>query len=421
MTARARSSERGVALIVVLLLLAVLSILVAEFLYAIRIQAALLHNFESRVKARAGARAGQKAAAGLVLRADPDNSALFNNLQTGITLFQYRCLGGGSSSSFLALIGATAAPPTPPPAETSPGGTAGQEGCGFWSLDLPYQLSEVNLDIKIEDEQSRLNLNAMVKMGIKTETGSTPEIAFTLNRPYFCAIYELMRYQAFVHKLEISDADIFEMATAIMDYLDYGKIDGSFDSDKLTTFEVGDDYIPMKDGPLDTMDEIRLVPGMTDEFYDAIKDYLTVYPTMLDPQNPVEGNFSPDINVNSAPLEVIYALIRGSAATGENCDSTITEDMAMKIANQVVQTSVAPASTSSGSAAGTPSGVLIYERDFGLLPEAARNFLVKRATSQYRFFRVRVSAVTDDGLETVVTKVFRREPGKIVPLYYREE
>ena len=425
---RNRGQERGVALVVVLLLLAVMSILVAEFAYAVRIQASLLANHEARIQGRAAARAGQNAAAAILLRTKPDEPSIFNNPMTGIMLFRYKCMTSGNTDSFLSIVGGASfdsltaderAKAAAPSLES--GGTASQEGCGEWSLGLPYQLGDANLDIDIADEQARLNLNAMDTAKVNTANGVS-DVEFSFNRPYFCAVYELIRLQVMVHKLQIADPDILDMTTAILDYLDYGKIDGAFDRDKITTFEIGTTFVPMKDGPLDTVDEIRLVPGMTDELYNAVKDFFTVYPVIFDPANPTLTGFSQEINLNEAPLEVVYALIRSSASSGDRCESTIPEDQAMKLANQFIQSNYPGGGTAATGGSSQPAGATYqFNRDTSPLPPTVTALNVK-PNGGPRFFRVKVSAMMPDGQETIVTRVVKTLLNQSVqPLYYREE
>ena len=455
--------ERGAALVVVLLLLAVMSIMVAEFAYAVRIQAALLANHQSRIQGRAAARAGQNAAAAILLRTNADNP-LFNSPTTGIMLFRYQCMTSGNTDTFLSLVGgadftsmtaderAKAAAP-----KMLSGGTAGQEGCGRWSLGLPYQLGDANLDIEVSDEQARLNLNAMVTLkeipGGTPGTPGTPGIPgtpgtpgtpgagtpgamtdgeLTLNLPYFCSVYELIRLQARVHKLEISDSDLLDMTKAILDYLDYGKIDGSPAQDKITTFEIDGRIVPMKDGPLDTVDEIRLVPGMTDELYDAVKDFFTVYPTTATSQGSLV-NFNQQVNLNAAPIEVVYALIRGTKDLGDRCESPSgsssgtldNNDPDMMQANAFIQSNFPSASATTGGSGSTPDpAAAMANFDInrpGALP-APVIALKAPVGGGIRFYRVKVSAFMPDGLETVVIRVVKAVPGQSVqPLYYREE
>ncbi|MDP3704136.1 MAG: type II secretion system protein GspK [Candidatus Omnitrophota bacterium] len=54
---------------------------------------------------------------------------------------------------------------------------------------------------------------------------------------------------------------------------------------------------PCHDGPLASVDELRLVPGMTPELFDALAPYVTVYPLAGAP-----------VNINTAPAIVLDAL-----------------------------------------------------------------------------------------------------------------
>ena len=57
----------------------------------------------------------------------------------------------------------------------------------------------------------------------------------------------------------------------------------------------------IKDGPLDTVGEIRMIDGMDDEFFNAIENYVTVYP------------IDKKINFSTAPRVVMIAAIKAAA------------------------------------------------------------------------------------------------------------
>jgi len=92
-----KKSRRGAALIMVLLLLAIVSVLLAEFAFERQIHTRLLKNHEAKIKARYVARAGQNAANGLIMRTRPDNQAIFNNPY--VQLFNYECMGTSTAST----------------------------------------------------------------------------------------------------------------------------------------------------------------------------------------------------------------------------------------------------------------------------------------------------------------------------------
>jgi len=312
-------SQRGVALVVVLLLLAVLSIVLAEFVYELRIQTMLLKNHESKVTARYVARAGQNAGEGLLLVANPESSDFNNEF---IQLFNYECMAEVTASLSLTEEDVEED-------EDEPSVLEEKDNCGAWSLSIPYVLEETPIDLNIYDEQARINLNALVK----PLAGAQPsDQSYTQNRELFYIVYELFRYQVFRHELEISDQDLDFMIRQLVDYRDCCLIDGRFDVDMQSYFEYDDDdrIVPMKEGPLDTVDEIRYLPGMTDELFEAVAPFLTVYPANFD-----QGTFDQRINLNAASQEVLYAVFRGASYDGD--DPRMTEDEAVICAVETIQ------------------------------------------------------------------------------------
>jgi type II secretory pathway component PulK len=405
-------------LVIVLLLLAILSIILAEFVFEGRVQATLIKNHEQKTIARAVAKAGQNAASGLLLNTAPDNESIFNNEL--VQLFQYQCMG---------LMESELTPPEEPePAEGED--APPMSGCGLWSLSIPYVLVDTPIDLNIYDEQARLNLNALLKYSRpQTQPGQTApdpgqELNLTKNDFLFNAIFELFRYEALIHHIEISETDIINMLLNLIDYMDFGMVDGTFDSDRMDYFEYedSDKAIPLKQGPLDTVDEIRYLPGMSDELFEAVAPFLTVYPADFD-----KGVFLDKVNFNAAPLEVLYAIYRGTSyRSGE---PVLSEDDALRLAAETIQGATVT-SSSSASAKPTPDNdsattVKPYKR---VLPEACKtnNLCAGMAMPENqnpRFYRIRSTAVTGNGLQTTITRVVKYDKSRnsIEPLYYREE
>ena len=406
-----KRARRGAALVVVLLMLAVISILLAEFLYEQRIQTTLLKNHEAKVRARYIARAGQNAADGLIAHIAPDDPRFNNEM---IQLFRYNCLSPPAFSS----LGFTSEQEEDTQEQLTD--LAELEGCGAWSLSIPYVLDETPLDLEISDEQARLNINAlMIRMNVTPKGQTQMEYEYRLSDAFARVLFELFQYQAVKHQIEISELDLRVMIEShLADYIDFGIVHGTFDKDDYSYFEYKkeDRIIPMKNAPLDTVDEIRYLPGMTDELFNAVKDFLTVYPTDL------AGNYQGGVNLHAAPVEVIYAVIRG--ASYQNDEPTIEAEEAMQFANEIVMTAY-----QGGEGAAQQEGVPALPKTRRTLPaELAKNaainkMLILDPKKQIpRFFRVRSTALTDDGLETTITRVVKdRGRGQMTSLYYRVE
>jgi type II secretory pathway component PulK len=411
---RSRSSRgrRGVALVIVLLLIVVLAVILSEFIYESRIQTTLMKNHEEKVKARYVAEAGQNAARGLIANISPENETTFNNEL--IQLFRYTCV-----TPTLATLGLTSAQEQKQKEEQTD--FSSMDGCGQWSLSIPYQLEETPIELEIYDEQARLNLNALMKVGGPQAKDQGP--SYTKNNALFNVVFELFRYEAFKHQVQLSDEEIMVMLNELCDYIDSGYVDGSFDEDQMSTFEYEgtDAIISMKNAPLDTVDEIRYLPNMTDELYYAVRPFLTVYPADYK-----KGLFYDKINFNAAPVEVLYALFRG--ASYKSGESSMTEQEAMDLAIQTVQnTPETNASTAAGkpTSTATASTVIKYKRT---VPPACQSnalcnaFLMPDGQNP-RFYRVQSTAITPTGLQTAITKVImiNRQTAEIVALYYLED
>src|SRR3990167_8287348 len=86
----------------------------------------------------------------------------------------------------------------------------------------------------------------------------------------------------------------------------------------------------IKDGPIDTLQEIRMIDGMDDKFYNQIKDFVTVFPR------------DKKINFSTAPKAVIIAAVKGSAVSaiegqGGGSEKEVDDDVAEQIADQIIE------------------------------------------------------------------------------------
>jgi type II secretory pathway component PulK len=411
-----RAPQRGAALVIVLLLLAVLSVLLAEFVYEQSIDTTLLKNHEAKVQARYVARAGQNAARGLMARAAPDSNTFNNEV---VQLFRYSCI------STISTLGLGMTSEQEQQQEEALTDMSSMEGCGTWSLSIPYTIADTPLDLEIYDEQARLNLNALfTRVPAKANEPTTGEDSLQTNTMMLDVIFELFRYQALRHNILISDADLMQMLKIdLMDYIDHDTVDGSLDKDSYSYFEYEDDdsIIPLKNGWLDTVDEIRYLPGMSDDLFDAVKDFLTVYPV----DN--IGAYSAQVNLNAASFEVVYALIRGTSYQDD--EATITEEKALELANQTIL-GAAPSSSQAPDSKPLPAQPAANVTR-QLPAEAAGNALLdkmllkptsKEGAGQPRFWRVKSTALTDNGLQTAITEVVKVDKmNRIQVLYYNEE
>lgn len=134
-----------------------------------------------------------------------------------------------------------------------------------------------NVVIKVEDENSKFNLNSIVN-----PDGS--------NKSYDS-------FKKLLKKLELDET----IADRIADWIDKGS------QPRLRDSEQG-----AKDNYLDSIDELLIIKGIDEETYEKLLPYVTVYAT--------EGVDNPSININTAPIPVIMSL-----------DKNITEELAQRI------------------------------------------------------------------------------------------
>ncbi|MBR58937.1 MAG: hypothetical protein CMH54_13080 [Myxococcales bacterium] len=105
---------------------------------------------------------------------------------------------------------------------------------------------------------------------------------------------------------EVDDTEIQELVAGIIDYIDYDE-QASQPEGPFLRESSGSESDEAKNAPLDSVDELRLIEGMSEELFCLLKDRVTVY-------------MPEKINVNSADLYVLRVLL---------CDSLNSEEERM--------------------------------------------------------------------------------------------
>jgi len=193
----------------------------------------------------------------------------------------------------------------------------------------------------------------------------------------------------------------------IIDWLDFGSVAGTFDRDLNEYYQDGDRLYANKNGAMDTVSELKMIPGINDQLYNALKDYFTVYP--LDSASKGKS-FSPKVNIHLSNLGVVYALVKGASAQGES--SALTEEEAMNYAIEIVKS-------------GMDESGFLKEREIpnelkGLLNTA--NFLADPGAPIPRTYRIISTAITGSGINYTIEAVVQAKPGSgsLKFLYWRE-
>lgn len=272
-----RDSEKGIVLVIVIIVIAILMILVTDLIYFTQIDSEISMNTRDEVKARYIAKSGVQVAAGA---------------------FSAQAL-----EELSAMMG-------------SVGGSAGRDD-GLWALSVPYfPVGQGSVSITITDERSKINLNSLVS------TDSN-----IVDQQVLAELRELFRL------LGVDTSKSERFLSSLVNWLDVPKEGTVNDQDSAganADFYAGlQPAYRIKDGPLDTVEEIRMVDGMDDEFYNTVKDYVTVYP------------IDKKINFSTASRVVMVAALKAAtvpAIPGQGSDiDPIDDSTAEQIVDEIIE------------------------------------------------------------------------------------
>ncbi len=259
---RRNGNDEGVALLLTLLFVVLLTALIVEFVYETQVETAVvdanLRDFEAMTAAKSGVMTGIS-----LLIADafalPSDST--GNQSTATTL---------SSNSTQAISGGIAYDSLDEP----------------WAYGVPFQeLNNAVMECSISDEYGKLNLNALFSRQSESG-GANPTLEETLRA-------------LFVER----GAEV-DVTDAILDWLDP-------DDDPRPMGAENDYYQSLetpytcKNGPMSSVEELLLVRGMTPELYfgDPALDQLPLSELFT-----VQGDDRGRVNLNTAPYELLLAM-----------------------------------------------------------------------------------------------------------------
>ena len=158
---------------------------------------------------------------------------------------------------------------------------------GFYEISqkIPYDNPDGTISLRIEDENGKFNLNSLV-----TATGQVD------NSYAYPAFIRLLR--ALSLKTDVADR--------VVDWIDPDSVPRVQDSEKSA-----------KNGYLDSVDELRMIPGIDSGTYEKLLPYVTIYPKATS-SNIMAGIIR--VNINSAGVPVLMSL-----------SDSITKDVAERI------------------------------------------------------------------------------------------
>jgi len=248
-------NRKGVALILSLVFIALLSVIVVEFLYESEVEASLASVYEGELEAYLAAKSG--IAKGIAFLAED----LLNTLNSGAP---------NVDSDFDLL----------------------QFNMGA-SMEM---INKAIMHVTISDEYGKINLNAL----LMPQSGGEPRERMQL-------VNALKEF--FTLRDTGEGARPEDIVDAILDWLDYNDGDsqrpGGAENDYYMSLE---NPYPCKNGPMDSIEELLLIKGITPKVYFGdpeknqlpLSEYLTVH-----------GDWLGRVNINSAQPEVISAIIAG--------------------------------------------------------------------------------------------------------------
>jgi type II secretory pathway component PulK len=264
----------------------------------------------------------------------------------------------------------------------------------FAQKGLRRKLLDFEGDFKVEcsDIHSKINVNQFA-----SPANTTQALLPLQKNPVAMMLYGLMspaRYDPlFEDRLKM---DRWELIGNIKDYVDADEIrSGTFGGDENGEY---DDYVPRykaKNRPFDTTQELRMVAGFTDEVYATFAENMSVHARNM------------KVNVNSAPANIIYALLRSTTdpAIGNDIIQAKVAFMMFErrfspyrnsrdFVNKVKQPSIPlPIPNLSGPAATGLPGIPLTTESEGLLRSMVR--------TNSNYFRLRSTGYVGDSARTI--------------------
>ena len=275
---RGNRSDSGVVLIIVLIVTAILTTLVVDLIYFTQIDSEISANTRDDIKARYIAKSGVNVVAGAM------KETSLEDLKKATSLLNNQ---GGESDE-------------------------------IWSIRVPVlPVGDGNVSLTVIDERSKINLNALVNQSSNR-----------VDNQVETELVELFR----VLDVDPRESDLF--IASLINWLDH-PIEGA-QNDQDSSGAAADYYLGLenpyniKNGPLDSVDEIRMIRGMDEEFFGKIKDYVTVYPA------------DKKVNFSTASKSVMISALKGAAVSAikkqeDSSPEDLKDDIADRIAEAVME------------------------------------------------------------------------------------
>lgn len=267
------NKESGIVLLIVVVIVAILSTLVVDFMYFIQVDTEISANTRDDIKAKYIAKSGVNVVAGTI----KDKSLEELKGEIGLLTNQ------------------------------------GVEIDEDWAINVPFfPVGDGNVSLHIVDERSKINLNALISPS-----------ANLIDNQVYVELNELFKFLG----VDAKKSGVF--IGSLINWLDrpvQGKKNDQDSSGANTEhYQSLEKPIKIKDGPLDSLDEIRMIQGMDVEFFEKIKDYVTVYPV------------DKKVNFSTASRAVMFAALKGAIVpTLQKQEGAKPEDLKDSVAERIV-------------------------------------------------------------------------------------
>jgi len=272
-----RNPEQGIILVIVIIIVAILTIIVADLIYFTQIDREISANTTDEIKARYIAKSGIHVAAG-TLKGQPLED--LNEIVSTLALDS-------------------------------------DHSKGFWAINVPFfPVGDGSVSVTVVDERAKINMNALVSSSSNL-----------VDQQVLTELRELFRF------VEVDSSKSERFISSLTNWIDRPLKGAQNDQDSSGAnsgfYSSLENPYTIKDGTLDSVQEIRLIDGMDEEFFNKIKDYVTVYPR------------DKKINFSTAPKVVIMAAVKASsvpAIEGQGNVETneVSDDIAEQIADEII-------------------------------------------------------------------------------------
>ena len=271
--------EDGVALILVLMLIILLGAIVFEYAYETQVEASLAANNRLDHEAYIAAKSAVAAGAGTLVADLVDPNVDIDMAQGTVTADQYDSL------------------------------------VDVWAEGVPYQqINDAIMQCNISDEAGKINLNALIDYSNSDPDGQPPPAG---SGPQTAPPNAETLRQALILLFAACEVDDPEsLVDAIMDWVDEDDDPGPNGAESDFYMSLDPPYV-CKNGPMDSIEELLLIPGMTPELYfdlnrdPAERETLAEDEVWLSLPDLLTVNGDPKgrINVNTAQILVLEAVL----------------------------------------------------------------------------------------------------------------